>query len=91
MTASSRVLWSDITVSRVGDSIRLEIQRDETDSVELWIAVGGALQAATALLDVALGEDRAWRVEQRLRREFERAHCGALPEVEQSNFEEVLG
>lgn len=82
-------LWSDISVRREGDSICLLVQRDEVEEVELWIATAGALRAACALLEVALGVERASRVEARLRRDWERRQ-GWLSEGERTD-DNVIG
>lgn len=64
--APRTIIWSDITAERVDDSVRLHIQQTEQVDVELWLPIGAALQAATALFELALGHDRARRVQARL-------------------------
>lgn len=64
------IIWSDITAERVDDSVRLHIQQTEQIDVELWLPIGAALQAATALFELALGHDRARRVQARLEAEW---------------------
>ena len=91
MTAARR-FYSDITVRQEADAVCFRFERGEegvSDVAEVWISVSTAAHAAAALLEAGLGYDRACRVEQRLREEFERKQ-GYLPEAERVDFDVVI-
>jgi hypothetical protein len=58
------------------------------------IALRAELETVRAERDYLVGmasPDDLRIMRQELAAAFERTHCGALPEAEQSNFEEVIG
>jgi hypothetical protein len=63
--AWKRAFWSNITVELIGEAICLTFHR-EADEVEVWVPARCAATAGLALLETAMGPDRAARVLRRV-------------------------